>query len=118
MMQRRGLAEKGRPSFEGRAATFVPPHLLEHGVEATTRGTGSLALSPTAAMAREKLMARNNILRSTGFIEVQSFAAPVGEVLDAVKETILPPVTTTTGIEIKKKMKPTSSLTALLGTSR
>jgi hypothetical protein len=125
MMHRRGLADKFRPSLEGRAATFVPPHLLEYGVEANTHGTGSLALSPTAAMAREKLMARNNILRSTGFIEVKSFAAPVGEVIDAVKESILPPAAKTGlpapptgGIEIKKRMKPTSSLTALLGTSK
>jgi len=124
MMHRRGLADKFRPCKEGRAATFVPPHLLEYGVEANICGTGSLALSPTAAMAREKLMARNNILRSTGFIEVQSFAAPVGEVIDAVKESILPPAAAagtglpappTGGIEIKKRMKPTSSLTALLG---
>jgi hypothetical protein len=116
MMHRRGLADKNRASLEGRAATFVPPHLLEHGVEANIRGTGSLALSPTAAMARDKLMARNNILRSTGFIEVQSFAAPVGEVLDAVKDSILPAVGGP--IEIKKRMKPTSSLSALLGTSK
>ncbi|KAG7668387.1 hypothetical protein NADE_008486 [Nannochloris sp. 'desiccata'] len=125
MMHRRGLADKARPSLEGRAATFVPPHLLEYGVEANLHGTGSLALSPTASMARDKLMARNNILRSTGFIEVQSFAAPVGEIIDAVKESILPSTAEsgltappTGGIEIKKRMKPTSSLTALLGTSK
>jgi hypothetical protein len=123
MMHRRGLADSSRPSLEGRAATFVPPHLLDVGMEGTTRGTGSLALSPTAAMAREKLMARNNILRSTGFIEVQSFAAPVGEVIDAVKESTFAPTRATLGaapaaVEIKKRMKPTSSLTALFGTSK
>ena len=39
---------------------------------------GGLGLSPTTAAKRERLLARNAILRSTGFIEVQHSAAVIG----------------------------------------
>jgi len=68
-------------------------------------------LSPSAAEKRERLLARNAILRSTGFIEVQSFAAPVGEVIDTLKESVMPKVN-------HPRQTAQSSLTALLGTSR
>jgi hypothetical protein len=72
-------------------------------------------------------MARNAILRSTGFIEVRSVTAPSGEIFDAVKESVLAkeeqesvravPTSTIsiprTTSEPAKKMA--SSLTALLG---
>lgn len=100
--------------MEGRAATFVPPHLLEVQTDVKAVHASSLASSPSAAIRREKLIARNAILRSTGFIEVQRFA-PVGEVIDAVKESILPH--TDAGLAIPKRMKQTSSLTAMLSPS-
>jgi hypothetical protein len=112
MLHRRGLA--GSPaSFEGQTAPFVPPHLLDANADAamTGRGVEPLNLSPTAAVKREKLMARNAILRSTGFIEVQPFAAPMGEVIDVVKESVMPK----SGMPQKRMAGSTSSLTAALG---
>ena len=129
MMHRKAQSGTSPASFEGgRAATFVPPHLLDATttIDAFTRGEGSVALSPSAAVRREKLMTRNAILRSTGFIEVQSFAAPavvVGEVIDAVKETIFPVMATGTAtatdkrnevVAMPKRHRATSSLSSQL----
>lgn len=118
LMQRRGLS--GSPTMvEGRRVGFVPPHLIDSGAIGTESLKGgvasSLGLSPTAAVKREKLIARNNILRSTGFIEVQQFAAPMGEVIDSVKESMMPG--TRPPIGTQRRPTGASSLTALLGTS-
>lgn len=115
---RRTLSGNSPASLEGRRAGFVPPHLIGEQQQATMAelvaqgGASSLALSPSAAVKREKLIARNAILRSTGFIEIQRplAAAPVGEVIDVVRESALE------GEGIKRH-RPTSSLSALLSSS-
>ena len=118
LMQRRGLAGSPASLEGGIRARFVPPHLIEAPVDLDAEpGTTPLNLSPSAAAKREKLVARNAILRSTGFIEVQSFAAPgVGEVIDAVKESVMPAVTKP--MAMQRRPTAPSSLTALLGSSR
>lgn len=47
-------------------ATFVPPHKLTHQEDFSFSFTGA---SPSAGLKRERLRARNAILRSTGFLE-------------------------------------------------
>lgn len=75
MMQRRSSAADLAAAVEERvaAATFVPPHMLHRQeterFDLVSASGGELGLSPSAK--REKLLARNAILRSTGFIEVQ-----------------------------------------------
>jgi hypothetical protein len=75
MMQRRSSAADLAAAAEERvaAATFVPPHMLHRQeterFDLVSASGGELGLSPSAK--REKLLARNAILRSTGFIEVQ-----------------------------------------------
>lgn len=64
---------------------FVPPHLLERGDD---DDDVSDVFSPSS-MRREQLLRRNDILRSTGFIEVKKFTAPTGELIDAVKEAAM-----------------------------
>lgn len=85
MMQRRPSGADLAAAGSGDAARggFVPPHVLyrqesERELGGSARGGGvagvepSLGgLSPTTAAKREKLLARNAILRSTGFLEVQ-----------------------------------------------
>ena len=125
-MQRRGIVD-GSPGAarKGFGADFIPPHLLD--ADADLQNDLGL-FSPSTSIKREKLMARNAILRSTGFIEVRSVTAPTGEIFDAVKESVLAkeeepesvravPTSTIsiprTTSEPAKKMA--SSLTALLG---
>lgn len=125
-MQRRGIID-GSPGAarKGFGADFIPPHLLD--ADADLQNDLGL-FSPSTSIKREKLMARNAILRSTGFIEVRSVTAPSGEIFDAVKESVLAkeeeresvravPTSTIsiprTTSEPAKKMA--SSLTALLG---
>jgi hypothetical protein len=48
------------------AATFIPPHQLSKQDDFMFSFTGA---SPGAGLKRERLRARNAILRSTGFIE-------------------------------------------------
>lgn len=64
-------AEKaaGRPGEA--ASTFIPPHQLSRQEDFTFSFTGA---SPSAALKRERLRARNAILRSTGFLEPQAGA--------------------------------------------
>jgi hypothetical protein len=64
---------------------FVPPHLLERVGDDDDM---SEVFSPSS-MRREQLLRRNDILRSTGFIEVKKFTAPTGELIDAVKEAAM-----------------------------
>ncbi len=91
MMQRRKSAAdlgatEAAAAVRG-ASTFVPPHMLprgddeEGGQPPMEAGVSlGLGLSPSAGGKREKLLARNAILRSTGFIEVQQpVAAVIGE---------------------------------------
>lgn len=111
-------------SLEGRPATFIPPHLMESHAGPTNFAPGSV-LTPSAAVKREKLMARNAILRSTGFIEVQNFAAPMSQVIDAVKETVISGAGANPTVlgesspmptdAVRRPSKAASSLTALLG---
>jgi hypothetical protein len=109
-------------SLEGRPAPFIPPHLMESHASGHRNFAPGSVLSPSAAVKREKLMARNAILRSTGFIEVQNFAAPMSQVIDAVKETVItgaipsPTVGEPSMSDASKRpAKAASSLTALLG---
>ena len=93
MMPRRGsstdmasvaAAAAAGEKLAGRAATFVPPHMLHrHDSDLAGAGAGgllgaepSLGLSPSGGAKREKLLARNAILRSTGFIEVHHGVVP------------------------------------------
>ena len=96
MMQRRGSAtelaadvalEAKLAAAARRAGTFVPPHMLHRqdsdlagGVGNTRGGMGaehSLGLSPSGGAKREKLLARNAILRSTGFLEMHHGTGPM-----------------------------------------
>lgn len=91
MMQRRpsgadlAAASRDDPAAGAGGDDFVPPHVLyrqeserEMGASARAGVAGAEpslgGLSPTTAAKREKLLARNAILRSTGFIEVQQAA--------------------------------------------
>lgn len=123
LMHRRGLAD-GSPASGGKPGQgFVPPHLLDLHADATTDTVlQSLKDSPSQAVKREKLKARNAILRSTGFIEVQSFAPPgVGEVLDVFRDGALAPAGGALGVSrpLTFQRRPTapSRLTALLSSS-
>lgn len=129
LQQHRGLSGTS-PLFDGKKsnAAFIPPHLLESAInnvlgkdteeDILLESSQSLNLSPSAAVKREKLMARNAILRSTGFIEVSGFAAPaVGEVIDVVKESTLASGAHDAGAVPIRRPTATSSLTTMLGTS-
>lgn len=115
------------------ASTFVPPHMV-HRQESEEAGTLTsdlmgpslgLGLSPSAHTKREKLMARNAILRSTGFLEVQhTSTAVLGEVMDPVKDQLLRgalgsamavPVAVP---GLSGRSAPRSGLTQMLGTSK
>jgi hypothetical protein len=70
------------------ATTFVPPHLMEQRSSEDIAGALTFSgISPSASLKRERLVQRNAILRSTGFIES---AAQVKngfvETLDTIKE--------------------------------
>lgn len=112
----------GVATRRGLGGDFVPPHLLDN---ADDPGF----FSPSTSIKREKLVARNAILRSTGFIEIKQFTAPTGEIIDAVKESVMPEHdtavqrTVSSSLQIplnqKEGSKPlASSLTALLSSSR
>ncbi|KAL4436911.1 hypothetical protein ABPG75_004050 [Micractinium tetrahymenae] len=132
MMQRRksaaDLGSAGAVAAVRGAATFVPPHMLhrqedeEGGPLAAELGPSlGLGLSPSASAKRDKLLARNAILRSTGFIEVQQpVAAVIGEVLDPVKDQLLASAQAmpVPGLRADGRSAPRSSLTQLLGTSK
>lgn len=132
MMQRRNSAADlgaadAAAAVRG-ASTFVPPHMLprqegeEGGQLAAEAGPSlGLGLSPSASAKRDKLLARNAILRSTGFIEVQQpVAAVIGEVLDPIKEQLLASTQAVPvpGLAGQGRAAPRSSLTQLLGTSK
>lgn len=117
---RTGVVNGSPGARKGFGADFVPPHMLED------HGKDPSELFSPASVKREKLFARNAILRSTGFIEIKQFTAPTGEIIDAVKESAMPeerisplhsePVSVP--FEPGFSTKPmASSLTALLGTS-
>jgi len=123
VMHRRGLADGSPASGDKNSRGFVPPHLLDLHADATTDAVLlSLKDSPSQAVKREKLKARNAILRSTGFIEVQSFApVGVGSALDATKEGAIGSVSGVRGVSrpLTFERRPTahSRLTALLSSS-
>lgn len=84
MMPRRGSAAALGGGEED--AGFVPPHMLHRqeseaeGAPAGLAADPSLGgLSPSTAAKREKLLVRNAILRSTGFLEAQHSAPALGE---------------------------------------
>jgi Senescence regulator len=54
------------------AATFVPPHQLSRQEDFAFSFSGA---SPSATIKRDRLRARNAILRSTGFLEPGAVAA-------------------------------------------
>ncbi|PSC74547.1 SH3 domain-containing [Micractinium conductrix] len=129
LLQRRASSNDqvagGGGDARGGASTFVPPHMLQRQEGEDAFGEAlvepSLGLSPSTGAKRERLLARNAILRSTGFIEVQR-AAVIGEVLDPVKEQLLQssgavPLAVP-GVRADARAPPRSSLTQLLGTSK
>lgn len=96
MLQRRASG----PSFTGPdeptgPVAFVPPHLIQR-TESGENDTVSLLAasqhggSPSNDPKRERLRARNAILRQTGFIEVQqALIAPALEIMEPVKASII-----------------------------
>ncbi|KAG2485240.1 hypothetical protein HYH03_016026 [Edaphochlamys debaryana] len=60
------------PAVQFAAATFVPPHQFSQVNDFTFSFTGD---SPSVAIKRERLRARNAILKSTGFLEPGAAAA-------------------------------------------
>lgn len=93
MLQRRSSSARDMMLMAGEmrttAATFVPPHLLDRDpVELGRLGVTYGGQSPSAAVARERLLVRNQILRSTGFLETAPPTSPVGETLDVIKESV------------------------------
>jgi hypothetical protein len=60
---RGGADGKGHGRQADAASTFIPPHQLSRQDDFTFSFTGA---SPSAAIKRERLRARNAILRSTG----------------------------------------------------
>lgn len=69
----RSDAADGRPGEA--ASTFIPPHQLSKQDDFMFSLTGA---SPSATLKRERLRARNAILRSTGFLEPQAGAGGAG----------------------------------------
>lgn len=69
---------------------FIPPHLMD-AEQTDLVGVSYGGTSPSAAIKREKLMARNAILRSTGFIEgsQELRLGAAAEVIDQVKESAM-----------------------------
>lgn len=131
LMQRRSSGKDLAGDSGGRGDLFVPPHMLsrQEGEESEqaelgpAASVGGLGLSPTTAAKRERLLARNAILRSTGFIEVQHSAAVIGEVLDPVKDQLLSSLasavsTAPVAMPGSGRAPPRSSLSQLLGTSK
>ncbi|KAI7837252.1 hypothetical protein COHA_008938 [Chlorella ohadii] len=127
---RRGSGKDLAGDSGGRGDLFVPPHMLsrQEGEESEqaelgpAASVGGLGLSPTTAAKRERLLARNAILRSTGFIEVQHSAAVIGEVLDPVKDQLLSSLANAVSSPVAMpgsgRAPPRSSLSQLLGTSK
>ena len=118
---RTAIANGSPGARKGFGADFVPPHLLED------QGKDSSELFSPSSVKREKLFARNAILRSTGFIEIKQFTAPTGEIIDAVKECAMQeesqsplhsePMSVPAFEPVPSTKPMASSLTALLGTS-
>mmetsp|Transcript_13218 Transcript_13218/g.40067 ORF Transcript_13218/g.40067 Transcript_13218/m.40067 type:complete len:285 (-) Transcript_13218:1082-1936(-) len=92
------MAQRGEPQRDPdsplvhgsmRAATFVPPHLLDHqpggfhAVSNSVHGT-----SPAASLKRERLVSRNAILRRTGFLE-DSRGVAFLETMDPIRESAM-----------------------------
>lgn len=71
-MKQFGEPEAPQVQEEMLPATFVPPHMI--GSMAETYGFDWEGASPAGILKREKLRARNQILRSTGFLAQQDFA--------------------------------------------
>lgn len=132
MMRSRGLVNDSiGSSAELRGdgqLNFTPPHLHTDPTadeEARDPVLSYQGGSPSKGNAYNDLLrTRNAILRSTGFIEGQQASKnlPLGEVLDVVKDSMLLKAggvtqTASIGIGGGMKIKPTSSLSALLGTS-
>jgi hypothetical protein len=82
----RKLSSKKAPVGRGLGADFVPPHLLE---QEEGGGADQDELFSPSSVKREMLLRRNEILRSTGFIEVKQFTGPTGELIDVVKEAAI-----------------------------
>ena len=94
MLQRRGSGPVFAGDDPAGPATFVPPHLIQRSGEGGASGAAGLAASqpgasPSNEAKRERLRARNAILRKTGFIEVQPPVAPALELLEPVKVAVL-----------------------------
>jgi hypothetical protein len=70
---------------------FIPPHLVGMAGSDTDNIMSQGGVSPSTDFKREKLLARNAILRSTGFLEATEGAAlgPTAEVIDSIREVVL-----------------------------
>jgi len=101
-----------RPAQKAAVESFVPPHLLERD------GDDFEACFSPSSMRREQLLRRNEILRSTGFLENKSIftGPPTGsELIDVVKDSMIQ--NERRGQRAGAVHVRASSLTAALGTS-
>ena len=101
-----------RPAQKAAVESFVPPHLLERD------GDDFDAVFSPSSMRREQLLRRNEILRSTGFLENKSiFTGPptASELIDVVKDSMIE--NERRGQRAGAMHVRASSLTAALGTS-
>lgn len=124
----------GAVGSRGAGPRFVPPHLLTGDVAAGEQRDlvemlSSSRLTPAASYRRDRLTARNAIMRATGFLEQttggmgpvapEEFAslasAPPGLFEDGPEEASYAAALPTRGFT-EPIHRPTSSLTALLGT--
>ncbi|KAL6773929.1 hypothetical protein ACKKBG_A23085 [Auxenochlorella protothecoides x Auxenochlorella symbiontica] len=125
------MPRPAKPAARGEGPRFVPPHLLADG-EGLGPETdvaellGSSRLSPTTSFRRDKLTTRNAIMRATGFLEVPGHDMPP-PVLETVIETdfqtdFLTQSALVGSVPMRAMARPgpghrpTSSLTAMLGT--
>eukprot|EP00884_Botryococcus_braunii_P003260 jgi/Botrbrau1/12935/Bobra.92_1s0015.1 len=87
LMSRNPFNAIDRGDDDEESGKFIPPHLMEQ-----TSGQRNMfatsAISPSTSFRREKLLRRNTILRSTGFIEGGEKPSIV-EVLDPIRESMM-----------------------------
>lgn len=79
------------PRKDARATTFVPPHLLEQvaGRRASSTSMSLHGTSPAASLKRVRLVNRNNVLRSIGFLEEKNGGASgITDLMDPIREGI------------------------------
>jgi hypothetical protein len=81
---------------------FIPPHLVGMAGTDADNIMSQGGVSPSTDFKREKLLARNAILRSTGFLEATEGAAlgPTAEVIDSIREVVILKESSSSGINV------------------